>query len=138
MGWKAGLLKSGAHGLAEGSLPFSGSSDARLRGHCRHRTGASGVGASGAEASGAEAVIALLDAWPSPALNLGTRPFPASTVAWTAHLVAEPGTYPDPGWWRYEAEALTCQDGYSTTLARLFAGDELVAWMEELVAVFDG
>jgi acyl-CoA thioesterase len=114
--------------LAAGGIPFSGSSDARLQGHCRHRTRASGV----------EAVIALLDAWPTPALNLASRPIPASTVRWTAHLVGDPDAAPADGWWRYQAEALTCGDGYSTTFAQLFAGPELVAWMEQLVAVFDG
>lgn len=111
----------------EGDPPFSGSSRALLGGYCRHRTAATGI----------EAVVALLDAWPAPVLCLGRAPFPASTVRCACHLVGEPPAGFD-GDFFFLASGVSAGGGYATTLAHLWAGDLLVAWSEQLVAVFDG
>lgn len=111
----------------DGQPPFTGASEDLVGGWCRHL----------GDEHGWPAVLGLLDAWPGPVLPLGTGPFPASSVHWTAHLVAsEP---PPPGaWLRFRATGVHAADGYHSFVAHLW--DErgaLVAWSEQLVAVFD-
>ena len=114
------------YSLTEGDFPFSGSESARIGGYCRHKTAAQGV----------ESVIALLDAWPAPVLPLGSRVFPASTVRWSLHLLGAAPPAFDGHWW-FESECVSARDGYATTVGRLYAGDVLVGWTEQFLAVFD-
>ncbi len=110
-----------------GGLPFSGEGVAELTGWCRHRTTASGVGA----------LLGLLDAWPAPVLSMASRPFPASTVQWTAHFDAPEGV-DGTAWHLFSAAGVTAGDGYATTQGHLWdAQGRHVAWLEQLVAVFD-
>lgn len=112
----------------DGEAPFSGADRAGLGGWVRHRTRATGLGA----------VMGLLDAWPAPVLPMVDRPTPASTVRWTVHLVAPVPEDTADGWWWYRSEARTAHDGYCSMLAELYHPDgHLVAWTEQLVAVFD-
>ncbi len=122
------------------AFPFTGGGPetARLNGWVRHRT----------DAHGLEAMIALLDAWPPVVLPMATGPTPASTVHWAIHL-APPEAYPaasdgtDAGfdaakqWVWYEARTVQCADGYATAYASMFAEGRLVAWSEQLIAVYD-
>lgn len=112
--------------LTEGDLPFSGSAQATMGGYCRSKDHASGV----------EAVVALADAWPSPLLPLGARPFAASTVRWSLHLLdsAEP---PEDGYFWFRSECVAAQHGLATTVGVLYSGERAVAWSEQTVAVFD-
>jgi acyl-CoA thioesterase len=57
-------------------------------------------------------------------------------VHWTAHLV---GPIPESGaWLRFRAVPVSAAEGYVTTRGHLWNVDgELVAWMEQLVMVFD-
>ena len=113
---------------SEGGYPFSGQSEAKLGGYCRHKTAAG---------SPEEAVIGLLDAWPPAVLPLLDKPSPASTVSWSAHLYDPPAHQPGD-WWYYLGETIRYRDGYATTVARLFAPDgRLVAWSEQLVSVYE-
>lgn len=112
---------------ADGDYPFAGSAAARFGGWCRHRTAATGL----------EAVVGLLDAWPAPVLPMLKGPAPASTVRWSAHLVGDVEAALG-GWCWFTSRALAAQDGYASTLNHLYAEDgALVAWTEQLVAVFD-
>jgi acyl-CoA thioesterase len=111
--------------LTEGELPFSGSTEATIGGYVRHLT----------EASGVEALLALIDAWPAPVLSLGRAPFFASTIRWSAQLVAEPPRWPEYFWFR--SDCVSARGGYATTVGRLYADDVLVAFSDQLVAVFD-
>lgn len=112
----------------EGAYPFSGHSEARLGGYCRHKTAAG---------SPEEATIGLLDAWPPAVLPLLHKPSPASTVSWSAHFY-DPPSVPLDEWWFYRAEAVRYDEGYATTKAHLHAPDgRLVAWSEQLVSVYE-
>jgi Thioesterase-like superfamily len=132
------------------ALPFSGGGPetAYLKGWARHRIPVRGV----------EATVALLDAWPPVVLPTVDRPTPASTVRWALHLsdlngldqeeLLGTGTDDDPAevtadaepegpWFWYEARTVQCADGYATAYASMYAGDRLVAWSEQLIAVYD-
>ena len=111
--------------FTEGDLPFSGSQQAVLGGYFRHTTAASGI----------EAIVALADAWPAPILAVASGPFPASSIRWSLHLVGSPPPDFDGYWW-YRGQTEQASGGYATTVGRLYAGDQLVAWSEQLVAIF--
>jgi len=114
---------------AGGSPPFSGGPDAHVSGFCRHRTAAHGVGA----------ILGLLDAWPAPVLGLHDAPFAASTVQWTTHLTGAPlATDAGPtSLARFRSDPVWSADGYATIQGFLWGSDgELVAWSEQLVAVY--
>ena len=117
------------------AFPFSGGGPetARLNGWVRHRDVAHGL----------EAMLALLDAWPPVILPMATGPVPVSTVRWAIHLasadeVGEPGGYDaDKQWVWYEARTVQCADGYATAYASMYSEGRLVAWSEQLIAVYD-
>lgn len=107
-------------------IPFTGSSDAAITGWCRHRT----------PAVGAAAVAALVDVWPGSVLPVLTAPAPASTVRWSLQFPA-PFDMSGDEWFWYESDTVTAQGGYSTMTARLWHGDRLISWSEQLLTVFD-
>lgn len=111
----------------EGALPYTGATEGTLGGYFRHR---------GAPKMNDEAVLALADAWPPAILTMGKGPFAGSTVRWSCHFV---GPIPEDydGYWWYRAETIAAAGGYGTTRAVLYAGDEMVCWSEQLVAVFE-
>lgn len=111
------------------AFPFTGgkADDTKIRGWCRHRTAASGSGA----------VVALLDAWPPTSMIMADRPVPGSTVRWSAHLTGLAGQVPDGAWLWFEADTVHSASGYTTEVASLFLDGELVAWGEQLMAVYD-
>jgi acyl-CoA thioesterase len=109
--------------------PFSGSAEPISSGWCRHR---------GPTGSPHAAVVGLLDAWPAPLLTMGTVPFPASTVSWTASFVDVPPDSDPDGWWYFRATVRHSADGHATTEGRLYAPDgRLAAHMDQLVVIFD-
>ena len=122
-------------------FPFTGGGPeaARLNGWVRHRTAAQGL----------EASLALLDAWPPVILPMASVPVPASTVRWAIHLAqaADPGVPNDPEleprfdadkqWVWYEARTVQCADGYATAYASMYAEGRLLAWSEQLIAIYD-
>jgi len=108
-------------------MPFSGAERAEIDGWCRFTEGSTGI----------EGLLGLLDAWPAPLVALTTRPVPASTVHWTAHLLTDRPPSPD-AWCRYQARTLSAADGTSTFAATLWGPDGApLAWSEQLAAVFD-
>lgn len=114
--------------IARGVMPFMGGDSSSLRGWCAHRT---------PHAGDPEAILALLDAWPAPVLQMGAAPFPASTVRWTCHFVEHAialGSAPVG----YAADTVAAGEGYASFTARLGYDGRLVAFAEQLVAVFDG
>ncbi len=106
-------------------FPFTGAGEARIDGWCRHRSPTGGVAA----------VAALVDAWPGTVLPVLTVPAPASTVRWSMQF---PDDQPMRGdeWFWYESRTAVAEGGYSTIVAHLWAGERLVAWTEQLLAVF--
>lgn len=124
------------YSLTEGSFPYSGASDAILGGFFRHKAPEQTEPSTTSANDPLEAAIALLDAWPPAVITMGKKPFAASTVRWTCHFLNDiPHDFNDHYW--YRAEALAAQNGYATTTAQLVNNDVLIAWSEQLVAVFD-
>ena len=110
---------------ADGRPPFMGATQAAITGVFRYRV----------PLGDAEGVLALLDTYPSPALSLAKRPCPASTVTWTAHLLAIPTSFND--WFTLRYEAVMGVHGVHTVTGRLYDGTgTMVGWTEQLVAVF--
>lgn len=110
---------------AQGRPPFMGGTEAAFTGLFRYRVPLGDV----------EGVLALLDTYPSPVLSLATRPCPASTVTWTAHLLAIPSSFDD--WFTLRYEAVTGSNGLHTVTGRLYDGaGTMLGWTEQLVAVF--
>lgn len=110
---------------ASGGFPFTGQAAAAFTGYCRLKV----------PFGDAEGMLALLDAWPCPTLTTLKAPAFASTVMWTAHLMAAPGDC--DGWFGFEYDTVVGAQGFHTAVGRLFAPDgALVGWTEQLVAVF--
>ncbi|MEM6292799.1 MAG: thioesterase family protein [Myxococcota bacterium] len=110
---------------AEGATPYSGSETAAFVGHCRYRVPLGGVAG----------LLALLDTWPAPSLGKASKPIPASTVSWTAHLLGVPADFEQ--WFTFQYETAVGQNGLHTVVGRLYAEDgTLLGWTEQLVAVF--
>lgn len=111
--------------LLDGSPPFSGGDDPSTGGWCRWKDGALDTCA----------LVALIDAWPPAVIGLGIGPFPSATVTWTVHLT---GASSVGEYLRFHAHTVASGDGFATTLGHLWGADgALVAWSEQLVAVFD-
>jgi len=110
---------------ADGSPPYSGSSEPAFTGVYRYRVPIGDV----------EGVLALLDTWPPPSLALAKRPIPSSTVSWTAHVLAVPQTFEQ--WFTFRYETIVGASGLHTIRGQLYGADGgLVGWTEQLVAVF--
>ncbi len=118
--------------------PFSssGPEGALTDGWVRHRTPAEGL----------PALIGLLDAWPPALLPMFSTPAPASTVRWSIHFagadaegrprVTEAGA--GKQWVWNELRTVQAGDGYATTYASTYDADgRLLAWSEQLIAVYD-
>ena len=111
-----------------GRYPYTGQSSPGVGGWVRIRDTAP-VSPAG--------VLALIDAWPSPALPLLSRPAPASTVTWMVNLPAGPVSAPAEAWWRFEADVVSSSGGFTDTDGKLWAPDgTLVATSRQLVAEF--
>ncbi|MCG8470714.1 MAG: thioesterase family protein [Desulfobacterales bacterium] len=82
-------------------------------------------------------LLALMDAWPSPALSMLKTPSPASTLSWNLEFL-HPVSYGSTGaWWAFESAVETASQGYVAEEARLWNPDgELVAVSRQSVVVF--
>lgn len=110
---------------ASGSPPFSGGDIAAYTGLFRYRC----------PVADAEGLLGLLDTWPCPSLSLLKGPSAASTVSWTAHLLALPE--PSDGWFTMAYETVAGGGGFHTAVGRLYSPEgQLIGWTEQLVAVF--
>lgn len=112
--------------FAEGTVPFQSGPDARLGGYVQFNDTAG--------ASPAELQLMLLDAWPCPSILRLSAPAFASTVTWTAHLLADSA----PGFHRFSYETLAGNNGFSTALGHMWDSEgKHVAVTEQTVVVFD-
>lgn len=110
---------------AEGRPPFMGGTEAGFTGVFRYRV----------PIGDAEGLLALLDTYPPPTLSLAKKPTFASTVNWTAHLLAAPATF--DAWFTVRYETLVGAHGLHTVVGHLYDSEgTLVAWSEQLVAIF--
>jgi len=98
-------------------------------GWCRHRTDPGPV---------VPALLGLLDAWPSPALQALKGPAPASSVTWSAQLCHVPeAVTPDDAFY-FRARVLSAPgSAYVTMRGELYdRAGLLVAHLEQLVTVY--
>lgn len=110
---------------ARGKLPYSGAAEAKFVGHFRYREPVGDI----------EGLLAMLDTFPSPTLSILSKPAPASTVAWTAHLLSVPR--PEDEWFTMTYETLMGAGGMHTCMGYLYGSDgTCLAWSEQLFAVF--
>jgi acyl-CoA thioesterase len=98
-------------------------------GWCRHRTD---PGPSHA------ALLGLLDAWPSPALQALGGPAPASTVSWSVQFAHVPQRITTDDAFFFRARVLSADgSGYVTMRGELYDAEGLlVAHLEQLVTVY--
>jgi acyl-CoA thioesterase len=109
---------------ATGGMPFQGAEHAAFGGYVRFTDGGG---------PSVERTLGLLDAWPCPTLSILTGPAPASSVTWTAHLVAPP----QAGFHAFAYETVVADGGFSTAVGRMWGPDgRFVAYTEQTVAVF--
>lgn len=109
-----------------GDFPFSGSARGTLGGYLRHNP----------PLGGTSAVLGLLDAWPPAVLPMASGPASASTVSWTAHILRDPPSNPD-AWYTFRYDTVAAEQGYATMVGSLSCDGQVIAWTEQLAAVFD-
>jgi acyl-CoA thioesterase len=115
--------------LGRGGHPYSGADSREITGWCRFRDEPGPLLA--------EHVVALVDAWPSPAVARFAAPAPASSVTWSLELLPVDGAASPGDWWLYHAELESAGDGYAHSAARLWSpAGRLVALSRQAVAVF--
>ncbi|NQU37972.1 MAG: thioesterase family protein [Actinobacteria bacterium] len=108
-----------------GDYPFSGSQKATLGGYIRHQR----------PVPGARGILGLLDAWPPAILPMAAGPAAASTVSWTAHIVSDIPA-PSNEWFEFHYDTIAAKDGYATFVGTLSQNGDVIAWTEQLAAVF--
>jgi len=65
-----------------------------------------------------------------------TGPAPGSTVRWSLHMIGNAPLEAHEWHW-YQAQTVSAQGGYFTSIAQLWRGEQMVAWSEQLGAIFD-
>ena len=112
--------------FARGGMPFQGGDEAKFGGFVSFRDHEGPLGF--------EHQLALLDAWPCPTLSVLNKPAFASTVTWTAHLLAPSA----PGPHRFSYETIAAEGGFSTSVAHMWdSTGSYVGLSEQTVVVFD-
>ena len=112
-----------------GEYPFSGVEGSSIGGWCRFRHDAAVADAPG--------MLALIDAWPAPALQNMRVLAPASSIAWNVDLLGERTDARLDDWWYFDARTVFTADGYTSFEASLWAPDgQYVARSCQLVGVF--
>jgi Thioesterase-like superfamily len=51
--------------------------------------------------------------------------------------VADPSADAGSPWYWYEAQTVQCADGYASACAAMYSGGRLLAWSEQLIAIYD-
>ena len=113
---------------AFGSLPFTGKPVAPIGGYCEWRDDAR---------SDACSITALLDAWPTPAQSLVTKPSGASTVSWSIDFVADMAASRYRAPFRFEGSIASASSGHAYGDAWLWDAEGApLARARQLVALF--
>lgn len=117
---------------SSGQLPFTGSSSADISGWMRLKAPLP----AGTRLTPA-IIMAYVDAWPPTTLQKFTRPAPISTMTWTLDCEVLAAPISADGWWHYEAQTLSCGDGYTIARSQLWsASGQLVASSQQHIAGF--
>ncbi|HJN77735.1 MAG TPA: thioesterase family protein [Myxococcota bacterium] len=116
------------HRWISGGLPFSFSERSSFSGTCAFRD---------AEPATEEHIVALLDCWPSPVLQMLDNVTNSSTVSWTVQRTSAPIEGDASDDWYFSARTAHADEGYAEVHGTLHdPRGRLVATMQQLVAVF--
>ena len=115
---------------SEGGLPFSGHESGNMKGWIRFREGEA-IDLNPAW------VLALVDAWPPAVVARCSGPANLSTMTWAVGYRPIKETIDAQGWWAYQADTISCGEGYAHIRSTLWSpAGEVVALSQQTVAVF--
>lgn len=115
---------------SEGGLPFTGHESANMKGWIRCRNGENG------EMNPAW-VLALVDAWPPAVVARCQGLANLSTMTWAVGYTPTTEAFDAEGWWAYQADTISCDDGYAHIRSTLWSpAGQVVALSQQTVAVF--
>lgn len=112
---------------AVSEYPFGQGVEGIVGGYARHKS----------EAQGMSAILALLDVWPPSVLPMFKEPAAASSVALTMHIVEDVPVIGADDWFEFKYTTQSAARGYTTEIGQLSYESKVIAWIEQLVAVFD-
>ena len=112
--------------IGEGSLPFSGSSQAVIGGFVRNKGAATGVAA----------LLTHIDAWPPPVLALVQKAAAASTVRWHVQFHADVRAADGEQWSWLRNEATWRSGRLATVVGPLVREGHSVAYCEQTIAMY--
>ncbi|MFZ1362647.1 MAG: thioesterase family protein [Candidatus Nanopelagicales bacterium] len=112
---------------AVSEYPFGQGTEGIVGGYARHKS----------EAQGVPAILALLDTWPPSVLPMFKEPAAASSVALTMHIVEDVPVVGPDDWFEFKYTTQSAAHGYTTEIGQLSYEGKVIAWVEQLVAVFD-
>lgn len=116
--------------VAEGALPYSGSSLSTLNGWMRFSQPPKLI----ADAH----LICLIDAWPPAVIQMMNQPAPASTMMWNLEFIHPHQPVQPKDWFAYKSKTRQAAAGYAHAEANIWdSAGELVAISRQSIAVFD-
>lgn len=112
-----------------GKYPFSAADGSSIGGWFRFRYDDDVADAPG--------LLALIDAWPAPALQNMEMPAPASSITWRVDLFGDLPPARLDQWWYFDARTTFTANGYTSFDADIWAPDgQYVARSAQLVGIF--
>ncbi|TRX53857.1 acyl-CoA thioesterase [Thalassomonas sp. M1454] len=116
--------------VVEGSLPFSGSKMSRGQGWMRFTKPPEQI----TDAH----LIALIDGWAPPVMQMMSWPAPVSSVSWNVEFIHPHQVVEPTDWFAFQVKTRQAADGYGHTEANVWdSAGELVAISRQTVAIFD-
>lgn len=116
--------------IIEGDLPFSGSGLSSGQGWMRFTQPPKQV----TDAH----LIALIDAWAPPVMQMMRWPAPVSSMSWNVEFIHPHTEIAPSDWFAYQVKTRQAASGYGHTEANIWdAKGELVAVSRQTVAIFD-
>ncbi|NMP15098.1 thioesterase family protein [Thalassotalea sp. Y01] len=83
-------------------------------------------------------IIALIDSWPPPVLQMLRWPAPASSLSWNLEFIHPHRDIATTDWFAYQVKTRQAADGYGHTEANIWdAQGELIAISRQVFTVFD-
>ena len=116
--------------VIEGGMPFSGNSISHGQGWMRFTKPPKQV----TDAH----LIALIDGWPAPVMQMMSWPAPVSSMSWNVEFIHPHKPVEPTDWFAFQVKTRQAADGYGHTEANIWDADgELVAISRQTVAIFD-
>jgi acyl-CoA thioesterase len=115
--------------FTQGGFPFSGTDASAEAGWIRFRNPQT--------AAPEEIVLALVDAWPPPVIQMLDEAAPSVSINWQLDLADVPKDVDAQGWWFFESHAVHADGGYAQIRSTLWTPDgDFVAASSQTFAVF--